>query len=144
MDTELGQNSAAALRGGIVPYLNLDGAGKAADFYKRAFGADEIARMPGAADGRLIHCHLVLNGNSLMLSDPFPEHGHPAQTPAAFTLHLQVDDIDAWFRRAVAAGATVLMPVSKQFWGDLYGRLRDPFGVSWSIGQTPKDQAKAR
>ncbi|MEI9887184.1 MAG: glyoxalase/bleomycin resistance/extradiol dioxygenase family protein [Rhizomicrobium sp.] len=89
-------------------------------------------------DGRLIHCHLHLHGHSLMLSDPFPEHGHAYKEPAGVTLHLQVDDIDTWFRRAVEAGCTVLLPVSKQFWGDLYGQLKDPFGIAWSLGETPK------
>lgn len=139
MDNELGQKSATAARGGVIPYLALDGAGKAADFYVRAFGAEEIARMPGPGDdGRLIHCHLIINDHSVMLSDPFPEHGHAYKEPAGVTLHLQVTDIDTWFKRALDAGATQTMPVSKQFWGDFYGRLRDPFGVEWSLGETPK------
>ena len=85
-------------------------------------------------DGRLIHCHLHINGGSVMMSDPFPEHGHPAQEPQAFLVHLQVEDADAWWARAVEAGAEIVMPLDVQFWGDRYGQLRDPFGVVWSIG----------
>jgi uncharacterized glyoxalase superfamily protein PhnB len=139
MDTksaEAAENSATVARGAIIPYLALDGAGKAADFYVKAFGAQEVARVPGPGeDGRFIHIHLILNGQSLMLSDPFPEHGHAYKEPAGVTLHLQVQGIQAWFDRAVAAGATATMPVAKEFWGELYGRLRDPFGVEWSMGE---------
>jgi PhnB protein len=139
MTTADPKQSAVAARGGIIPYLALDGAGKAADFYIKAFGADEIARVPGPGnDGRFIHIHLTLNGQSLMLSDPFPEHGHAYREPAGVTLHLQVTDIQRWFDRAVTAGATATAPVRKEFWGDFYGRLRDPFGVEWSMGETPK------
>ena len=85
-----------------------------------------------------MHIHLLINGNSLMLSDFYPEHGYPFEKPAAFTLHLQVDDVDAWFERAVAAGCTVSLPVQLMFWGDRYGQLKDPYGFSWSIATTPK------
>src|ERR1700744_2016907 len=89
------QTSAIAARGGIIPYLALDGAGKAADFYGTAFGAQDVARVPAQGDdGRFIHIHLILNGQSLMLSDPFPEHGHAYKEPAGVTLHLQVTDIN--------------------------------------------------
>ena len=140
MDAAADQKAATTPRGGIVPYLALDGAGKAADFYVKAFAAEELARVGGPGnDGRFIHIHLVINGASLMLSDPFPEHGHAYKEPAGVTLHLQIADIQTWFKRAVDAGATETLPVGKQFWGDLYGRLRDPFGVEWSLGETPKD-----
>jgi PhnB protein len=119
--------------GGVAPYLSIGDAGGAAAFYKRAFGAREVNRMPPDDRGRTMHIHLVVNGGSLMLSDPFPEHGHPLKTPQAFTLHLQVDDVDAWWDRAVEAGAEVVMPVAEMFWGDRYGQLRDPYGVSWSL-----------
>jgi PhnB protein len=121
------------VRGGVVAYLGVDGAAKAAEFYKRAFGAEEVARHPVDAQGRTMHIHLYVNGGSLMLSDPYPEHGCPLETPGAFTLHLQVDDVEAWWRRAVDAGAEVTLPLQDMFWGDRYGQLRDPFGVSWSL-----------
>jgi PhnB protein len=115
VDTKAAEQSATAARGGIIPYLALDGAGRAADFYVKAFGAQEIARVPGPEnDGRFIHIHVIINGQSLMLSDPFPEHGHAYKEPAGVTLHLQVaDDIDGWFDSAVKAGATATMPVRK-------------------------------
>jgi PhnB protein len=121
--------------GGVVPYLAVGGAVEAAEFYKRAFGAEEVARHPVDEKGRTMHIHLYINGGSVMLSDPYPEHGHPLQTPQAFTLHLQVDDVDAWWRRAVEAGAEVTLPLQEMFWGARYGQLRDPFGVLWSMNQ---------
>jgi len=124
--------------GGIVPYLSVGGASRAAEFYARAFGAQEVARHPVDEQGRTMHVHLYLNGNSLMLSDPYPEHGHPLKAPRAFTLHLLVDDVDAWWARAVEAGAETVMPLALMFWGDRYGQLRDPFGVLWSLTGRPE------
>jgi uncharacterized glyoxalase superfamily protein PhnB len=124
--------------GGVAPYLNVDGAGKAADFYVKALGATEVNRMPPDEKGRYMHIHLMVNGGSLMLADAFPDHGHPLETPGAFTLHLQVDDADACWKRAVDAGAEPLMPVTDMFWGDRYGQFRDPFGIRWSVGTTVK------
>lgn len=121
--------------GGVIPYLDVRDANAAAEFYIKAFGAKEVFRMPNDASGRTMHIHLRINGGSLMLSDPFPEHGHPTKAPQAYTLHLAVDDIDAWWARATQAGAEVVMPVDMMFWGERYGQLRDPFGVAWSMGQ---------
>ena len=129
------QGLLAEVRGGLTAYLQVDGAAKASDFYQRAFGATEAARHPVDDKGRTMHVHLYVNGSSLMLGDPYPEYGHPLQTPQAFNLTLQVDDIDAWWSRAVAAGAEVVMPVQEMFWGARYGTLRDPFGVLWSMNQ---------
>ena len=125
------------VRSGVTPYLAVDGALKAVDFYRQAFGAEVAAVMPADETGRTMHAHLYINGGSLMLSDAYPEHGHPWQPPQGFTLHLQVTGIDAWWDRAVAAGAQVVMPVELMFWGDRFGQLRDPFGVTWSLGETP-------
>jgi uncharacterized glyoxalase superfamily protein PhnB len=129
------QGLQAEVRGGLVAYLQVDGATKASDFYQRAFGATEAARHPADEQGRTMHVHLYVNGSSLMLSDPYPEYGHALQAPQAFNLTLQVDDIDAWWSRAVAAGAEIVMPVQEMFWGARYGQLRDPFGVLWSMNQ---------
>jgi uncharacterized glyoxalase superfamily protein PhnB len=118
-----------------VAYLTVDGAVKASEFYQRAFGAVEIGRQPVDAKGRTMHIHLDFNGTSLMLSDGFPEHGHPAVPPQGFTMIIPATDIDKQFERAVKAGATVLQPVQKMFWGDRYGALRDPFGVTWGMNQ---------
>ena len=124
--------------GGVAPYLMVSNAGDAAAFYVKAFGAKEVARMPSDEKGRTMHIHLVINGGSVMLSDPYPEYGHAWQAPQAFHLHLQIEDIDSWWERAVAAGAEIVTPVALQFWGDRYGQLRDPFGVLWTMGSTPK------
>ena len=125
----------AAVKGGLVPYVTVDGAAKAADFYIRALGAEEATRHPLDDQGRTMHIHLYVNGSSLMLSDAYPEYGHPLQQPQSFNLTLQVDNIDAWWKRAVDAGATVVMPIERMFWGDRYGQLRDPFGVMWSMNE---------
>ena len=123
------------VRGGVVAYLQVDGASKAAEFYQRAFGATEVARQPVDDQGRTMHIHLYVNGGSLMLSDAYPEHGYALERPQAFDLMLQVEDIDAWWARAIAAGAEVILPVQDMFWGARYGQLRDPFGVRWSFNQ---------
>jgi uncharacterized glyoxalase superfamily protein PhnB len=123
------------VRGGLVAYLQVKSATAAADFYQRAFGATEVARHPVDEQGRTMHIHLYVNGSSLMLGDAYPEYGHALQAPQAFNLTLQVNDIDTWWERAVAAGAEVVMPVQEMFWGARYGQLRDPFGVSWSMNQ---------
>jgi PhnB protein len=122
-------------KGGLVTYLQVDGAMKASDFYQRAFGAEVAVAHPVDDQGRTMHVHLYINGSSLMLGDAYPEHGHSLQKPQAFNLTLQVDDIDAWWKRAVDAGAEVVMPVADMFWGDRYGQLRDPFGVLWAMNQ---------
>lgn len=124
---------APAVLSGVAPYLEINGAGKAADFYKRAFGAEEAFRYPEDEKGRTMHIHLYINGGSVMLSDPFPEHGHPHQTPQGYTLHIQVDDVDAWWTRAIDAGAEIVLQLQVMFWGDRYGQVRDPFGVMWSL-----------
>ncbi len=119
--------------GGVAPYLQLDGAAKAAAFYVRAFDAMEMGRAPPDDKGRNMHIHLYVNGGSLMLCDPFPEHGCPSEKPQGYTLHLQVDDVDPVWKRAVDAGCEVVVPVERMFWGHRYGVVRDPFGVMWSI-----------
>jgi uncharacterized glyoxalase superfamily protein PhnB len=124
----------AAVRGGVAPYLQLDGAARAADFYTRAFAAEEVARHPPDEQGRTMHIHLYINGGSVMLSDPYPEHGHPHKPAQGYTLHLQVEDVDAAWRRAVDAGVEIVLPLQEMFWGDRYGQVRDPFGVLWSMG----------
>ena len=125
----------APVLGGMTPYLQVSNATQAAEFYQRAFGAQLVAFHPVDDQGRTMHVHLYVNGSSLMLSDPFPEHGCHLETPQAFNLTLQVNNIDAEWERAVQAGATVVMPVQQMFWGDRYGQLRDPFGVLWSMNQ---------
>ncbi|MBL0897642.1 MAG: glyoxalase/bleomycin resistance/extradiol dioxygenase family protein [Reyranella sp.] len=124
--------------GGPCPYLSVQGAAKASDFYVEALGAREVMRMPPDDKGRYMHIHLVINGGSLMLADVFPEHGHPWEKPAGMTLHLAVADVDAAFDKAIKAGAEVVLPPQDMFWGDRYGQFRDPFGVLWSMGAPQK------
>ncbi len=123
---------------GLTPHLNIPDrrCGEAIDFYVKAFGAEEQVRSAGD-DGRLMHAHILVNGASLLLHDDYPEYNGKAMLPpSAVTLHLQVDDADKWYDRAVAAGATATMPLDDMFWGDRYGQLKDPFGHTWSIGAT--------
>jgi PhnB protein len=111
------------------------GAAEAAEFYKRAFGAEELMRTAAKDGKRVMHCHLKINGADVMMSDEFPEYGASlGEGPNGVTLHLQVNDADEWWQRALDAGATVVMPIAEQFWGDRYGQVRDPFGHTWSIG----------
>jgi PhnB protein len=128
-------DSTADVKGGVIAYLQVDGATKAAEFYRRAFGAQVVAAHPVDDKGRTMHVHLHVNGSSVMLSDSYPEFGHPAEKPQAFNLTLMVDDIDAWWQRAIDAGAEIVMPVEQMFWGARYGQLRDPFGVVWAMNQ---------
>ena len=122
---------------GVTPHLAIrDRRGvEAIDFYVAAFGAREVHRMP-SEDGRIMHCHLAVNGGSLMLHDEFPEYAGDEKSgpPEGVTLHLQLPDVDSAWQQAVAAGATVVMALEDQFWGDRYGVLRDPFGLRWSLG----------
>jgi PhnB protein len=122
---------------GVIPYLTIrEGrANEASAFYQRAFEATEVRRAASDDGKRLLHCQLSINGGTLFLSDDFPEYrgGLPAPEPASVTLHLEVDNADRWWERAIAAGAEIRMPLEDQVWGDRYGQLRDPFGHSWSI-----------
>ena len=123
---------------GLTPHLSIrDGrAAEAIDFYKAAFGAEEVMRVPADDGKRLMHAHLRINGASLMLADDFPEYhgGQAGGAPQGVLLHLQVTDADAAWKRAVDAGAKVTMELGDQFWGDRYGQVEDPFGHRWSIG----------
>jgi uncharacterized glyoxalase superfamily protein PhnB len=130
--------SYAKVISGVVPYLTVQGAAKAAHFYEKVFGAEIAAFHPVDDKGRTMHIHLYINGGSVMLSDAYPEHGHAFVAPAGFNVNLGVDNIDKWFKRATDAGATVVMPVEEMFWGDRFGMVRDPFGVLWSMNEAKK------
>lgn len=123
---------------GVTPYINVEGAAAASEFYQRAFGAQELFRLPAEDGKRLMHCHLRINGGDLFLADCFPEAGYGFQPSHSFTLHLQLDDVDPAWEKAVAAGCEVTHPLQLMFWGDRYGTLRDPFQISWSLASTPK------
>lgn len=130
---EVKSAATAPVKGGVVAYLNIDGAMRAAELYKRAFGAEIVATQPVDDQGRTMHVHLYINGSSVMLGDPYPEHGCPLQRPQGFNLTLPSHDIEATFRRAADAGLTPVMPITRMFWGDRYAQLRDPFGVLWAL-----------
>lgn len=126
----------SAIPVGVYPYLKVTGGKAALEFYTRAFGATEEFRTYGEDGERIMHARFRVNGGAILLSDDFPEFrgGTPSLPPEGVTIHLEVDNADRWWERAVAAGAEVVMPLADQFWGDRYGQLKDPFGHSWSIG----------
>lgn len=124
---------------GVVPYLSFDGASAVVDFYAKAFGAKEIARMYGQDGKRIMHCQLEINGGALMLSDNFPEFGlPPVQRSVSYTMQLVVPDGDTWWGRAIKAGCKAKMPFAIAPWGDKYGQMTDPFGVTWAINTPAK------
>ena len=126
----------------LSPHLVCDGAAAAIDFYKTAFGAEEVMRLAGP-NGKLMHGSVMINGAMVLLVDEMPGHGvlgPKSLGGSPVTIHLVVPDVDAAVDRAVQAGATVVMPVADQFWGDRYGVVEDPFGHKWSIA-TPKPDA---
>jgi len=119
----------------VTPYLIAKNAAQAIEFYKRAFGAKEHARMP-MPDGRVGHAELVIGDSMIMLSDEFPERGSQSPqtlngSPVGFALY--VENIDESFQRAVQAGAIVKEPITLQFWGDRAGSVVDPFGYQWTL-----------
>jgi PhnB protein len=125
----------------IVPHIVVQGAERAAAFYAEAFGAEEVSRIP-VPDGRLMSVQLRLGGGLLYVADEFPEMRVLAPATIGGTpvvLALEVDDADAMFARAVAAGATVRQPLADMFWGDRHGQLDDPFGHRWNISQHLRD-----
>jgi PhnB protein len=124
---------------GIVPHLVVSNGAAAIDFYKRAFGAEEIARMPAEDGKRLMHAELKIGQSALYLCDDFPEYcGGKSRTPGSLggtptVLHQTVADCDAAIKRAADAGAKITMPPQDMFWGDRYGQITDPFGHIWSF-----------
>ena len=127
----------------ITAHLIIKGASEAIEFYKKAFGAEELGRMPfPGPDGtmRIGHAELKFGDSKIMVADEFPEQGYlgPAGTPPV-TIHMYVPDADAAYAQAVEAGATVTMPLADMFWGDRYAKLVDPFGHHWSIATHVED-----
>jgi len=125
----------------VTPHLVCAGAADAIEFYKKAFDATEMIRLDGP-DGKIMHACVSINGSSVMLVDEYPAMG--SNSPATLkgtpvTIHLIVDDADAFVARAVEAGAKVVIPVEDAFWGDRYGQIEDPFGHRWSVA-TPQRQ----
>ncbi|HUK94815.1 MAG TPA: VOC family protein [Gaiellaceae bacterium] len=125
----------------VTPYLAVEDASKAIEFYKEAFGAEELMRMPGP-DGKIAHATIQIGDSKVMLSDPFDqstvrppaERGGPTGS-----IFLYVEDVDATFERATDAGAEVTMPLDDMFWGDRFGSITDPFGHVWSLATHKED-----
>lgn len=130
---------------GMIPHLVCSPCGEAIEFYKKAFGAEEIARMPGPEGPRLMHAEIRIGKSLVFLADDFPEFcGGQSQTAIALkgtpvTIHRYVEDCDAAMKRAAEAGATVTMPAMDMFWGDRYGVVTDPYGHKWSFATHLKD-----
>ena len=125
----------------VTPHLVCAGAAAAIEFYKKAFGAVELTRLPGQ-QGKLMHASIRIGDSAVMLVDESPEWGMlgpKALKGSPVTIHLYVDDADAFVARAVKAGAKLTMPVADMFWGDRYGKLEDPFGHHWSVGTHVRD-----
>jgi PhnB protein len=128
----------------LTPTLVCKGAARAIEFYKEVFHAKEISRMAGPG-GSIGHAELQIGDSKLMLSDEFPGMAHaPGATPiTSNAIFLYTDNVDATFERATKAGAKVEMPLQNQFWGDRYGKIRDPFGHQWGLAQHVEDVAPA-
>lgn len=125
----------------LTPYLTVKGASEAIAFYTRAFGAEELFRM-AQPDGRIGHAEIRIGNSPIMLADEFPEMGNKSPGTlggSPISLLIYVEDSDAIFARAVAAGATVLRPMADQFYGDRSGMVKDPFGHTWSISTHRED-----
>jgi PhnB protein len=127
----------------VTPYLIVDGAADAIDFYSKVLGATERMRMP-APDGRVGHAELQIGSSLIMLADEFPDMGQRSPktlggTPV--TIHVYVPDVDDAFERAVEQGATAVRAVENQFYGDRAGQFEDPFGHRWSVATHVEDVA---
>lgn len=135
---------------GVTAYLILSDAARALDFYVKAFGAEEVLRLPGP-DGKIGHAEMRISGGHVMLADEMP--GSPYRSPKSLggspvSLMFYVPDVDARFQRAIAAGAKVERAVADQFYGDRSGTLTDPFGYTWTIAthteDVPEDELQRR
>jgi PhnB protein len=133
----------------VTPYLIVDDAKAAIDFYKRAFGAQEKFRLP--MGDKIGHAEIKVGDSHVMLADEFPDMGHlgpKSRGGTTVSLLLYCDDVDAAFKKAVAEGAKEQRPVEDQFWGDRMGTLSDPFGHQWSLAthtlDVPPEEMESR
>ena len=125
----------------LTPFLAVEDAAQAIEFYTRALGGRERARMP-APDGKIAHAELEIGDSVVMIADPFPQSS--AKPPkrlggTSAVMFMYVEDVDAFVQQAVDAGATVTMPVEDMFWGDRFGQITDPFGHQWQIATHIED-----
>jgi uncharacterized glyoxalase superfamily protein PhnB len=129
----------------VTPHLVCAGAADAIEFYRKAFGAVELARVP-APNGRLMHAMIKIGDSPLFLVDEMPEWGAigpKALKGSPVTIHLYVENVDSFVARATAAGAKITMPLADMFWGDRYCKLEDPFGHHWSVATHVRDVTDA-
>ncbi len=127
----------------ITAHLIVDNGVEAVEFYKNAFGA-QVLGVHKTPDGKVMHAELKIGDSRLMLADVFPGFGCGSPKTlggSAVVLNLYSDNVDAMFDQAVKAGATVMMPLANQFWGDRYGQITDPYGHRWALGQHVEDVA---
>ena len=127
----------------VTPYINVDGAAEAIDFYGEVFGATEIVRMAGP-EGKIAHAEIKIGDSVIMLADHFPDMGNPTPKQlggVASFLMVYVEDVDDTFARAVKAGANELRPVADQFYGDRSGQFEDPWGHQWNVASHVEDVA---
>jgi PhnB protein len=128
----------------ITPQLNVKDAAKYSEFLQNAFGAVEISRSPGPG-GKLMHVEVRIGDSILMFADHFPEFGAPATVEGNYPIsfHVYVPDVDALWKKAIAAGCTETMPLSDAFWGDRYGHVKDPFGFNWALATRKEELTPA-
>ena len=127
-----------------TPYLTIKNAGDAIDFYKRAFGAEEVVRMPGPDGQSVMHAEIKIGNSMLMIADEWPMGDCKSPKTLGGTsvnIFLYVQDVDSMYQKAVAAGAQATMPPTDMFWGDRYGKVMDPFGHDWSIATHNRDMS---
>ena len=125
----------------VTPYLIIKGATQAIDFYKKAFGATELFRMP-APGGKIGHAEIKIGDSPIMLADEFPEMGHKSPQTlggSPISIMIYVTDVDTVFNQAIAAGGKEQRPVKDQFYGDRSGTLEDPFGHVWHVATHKED-----
>lgn len=125
----------------LVPYLMVADATAAIAFYTKAFGATEGMRMTTPDGRRVVHAEMLIHGAKIYLSDDFCQSG--TLGTGRIGLHLEVPDADEAQARAAAAGATITMPVAEMFWGARYGKLEDPFGITWSVSTQVRQPSEA-
>jgi len=125
----------------VTPHLICAGASDAIEFYKKAFNAVDEGRLPGPK-GKIMHAMVRIEGSAVMLVDEMPEwgaFGPKSLKGSSVTIHLYVENADAFVKRAVDAGAKITMPLADMFWGDRYCKLEDPFGHHWSVATHIRD-----
>lgn len=120
----------------VTPQLTIDAASEAIAFYKKAFGAEEVARAPDPSGKKIWHAEIRLGDSRVFVNDAFPEMGAPANKTR---LWIYSEDVDSLFKRAIGAGATIKMPIADMFWGDRMGSVADPWGNEWTLAQHTKD-----